>query len=587
MKKRIFWRNFSRLVLLILLPFILIGLTSAFITYNYTVNQSIQNSSDMLNLERENLELMLIDIDFLAMLIDNNTKNTLTVKTLLRSKKFSYEIRQKQDFINDIISTPTYSKPFIYSIYIYLDNPYHRFLSSSFRDVLSLDSAQDTQWYNSYLSANPTVRQWVESRSIRSFGKDEVPQNVITLYSRLINSSGVIVLNFKQSYFENMMKPLTWFNHKGLVVVDQKGELLFSNMQNFNPANFGIDFNQLPVNRPVSVNMNGKSELITVIKSEKFGWTYVAFIPGSEFYSIPKRILMLTLTIVFISVIVILILAYRITHKNYIKIINIIDVFQAAEKGKQFPIKSELYTDEYSFILKNVLKTYLSNDILKTQLSQKQLSLKSAELLALQSQLNPHFMFNTLETINLEILSIAKKPINANLMITQLAHLLRYALTNANGTVELFDEIENTKRYIDIQTSRYEDKFFVRWNVDSLAHNFHIVPLLLQPLIENCIYHGIKEKDGRCGIKLSIHLYPEGLHIKITDNGIGIIPEELSNIRFRLANPEIDPGKHIGLYNANKRLFLTFGEKYRISIYSKYRIGTYIHIFIPDSGSNA
>jgi two-component system sensor histidine kinase YesM len=169
-------------------------------------------------------------------------------------------------------------------------------------------------------------------------------------------------------------------------------------------------------------------------------------------------------------------------------------------------------------------------------------------------------------------------------MIEQLGHMLRYVLDRPGETVTLKEEIDNTKRYIEIQTYRYEDKFFVRWNVDDAALDFPIIPLLLQPLIENSIYHGIKEKEGRCGIKLSMHIEPSGLHIRITDNGLGIVPEDLSAIRQKLIHPEIDPGRHIGLYNANKRLALTFGEKYSISIRSRYTVGTYIHIFLPDFG---
>ena len=581
MKRKFFWRNFYRLIIPILMPFILIGPISIFITYNYAVSQSNQNSLDILRLARENLELMLSDVDFLTMSLDNNVNNASAVKSILRSPDNSYEMSKKLEFISGLISTPTYSKPFIHSIYIYADNPFGRFLSSS-AGVSSLSTTYDNAWYDSYKDTDPGVSQWVEARYIKSYTKDQNPQQVITLYRHMVSNNGVIVLNIRQSYFYNMIKQLTRFNGKSLVVTDPKGDLLFSSMPGFNPADSGLNFDQYPVGEPISVHIGGENQLMTLLKSDKFNWTYVSFIPGSMLYTIPKRILALTLAILFIAVIAGLVMAYSLTRKNYRNIMSIIEVFQAAEEGRPLPPMSEHVGDEYSYILKNILKTFIEHDYLKMQLSLKQLNLKNAELLALQSQLNPHFMFNTLETINLEFLNLTEKPTNANRMITQLALMLRYALDRPGGTVKLLDEIENTKRYVEIQTYRYEDKFFVRWNVDGAALNFPIIPLLLQPLIENSIYHSIKEKKGRCGVKLSVHMDPDGLHIRITDNGIGIKPETLAVIRHNLSHPEIDPGRHIGLYNANKRLALTFGEKYRISIRSRYTTGTYIHLFLPD-----
>jgi two-component system sensor histidine kinase YesM len=583
MKRKFFWRNFIRLMVPVLLPIILLSPFSMFITFNYAVSQSNQSSLETLKLAKENLELMLNDADFLTMSLDDNINNASSVKSVLRTPVFTYEIAKKMEFIKGLIAIPTYSKPFIHSIYIYVDNQYGRFLPSN-ASIASISSTFDGSWYETYINTKPDVRQWAETRQIMSYTGDENPQKVITLYRRLVNNRGVIVLNIRQSYFYNMIRQLTGFNGRNLVVISPEGELLFSSIHGFNLADSGLSFDKYPVGEPVTVRINGENQLMTMLKSDKFNWTYVSFIPSSMLYSIPKRILALTLAILFITVAIGFILSFFLTRKNYRQIMNIINVFQAAEEGKPLPPMSEHIGDEYSYILQNVLKTFIEHDYLKIQLSLKQLSLKNAELLALQSQLNPHFIFNTLETINLEILSLTKRPTNANRMIEQLGHMLRYVLDRPGETVTLKEEIDNTKRYIEIQTYRYEDKFFVRWNVDDAALDFPIIPLLLQPLIENSIYHGIKEKEGRCGIKLSMHIEPSGLHIRITDNGLGIVPEDLSAIRQKLIHPEIDPGRHIGLYNANKRLALTFGEKYSISIRSRYTVGTYIHIFLPDFG---
>lgn len=584
MKHKFFWKNFYRIIAPILIPLILLCSISVSITYNYAITQTNLYSLDMLRLARENLELMLSDIDFLAVALDNNVSNVSAVKSILRSPSYSYDMSKNLEFIIGLIATPTNSKPFIHSIYVYIDNPNRRFLSSNTR-IASLDNTHDNEWYNSYMNTDPGTLQWVEARHIKSYTNDASSQPVITLYRRLINCQGVIVLNIRQSYFYKMIGQLARFDDSSLAVVDTKGKLLFTSMPGFSPSDSGLDIGKYPVGKPVSILIDGKSRLMTMLKSDKFNWTYISFILSSDLYSIPERILILTLAILCIVVIAGLNLAYSLTRKNYRQIENIIDVFQAAEKGKPLPPISESEGDEYSYILQSALKTFIEQDYLKMQLSLKQLSLKNAELLALQSQLNPHFMFNTLEAVNLEILSLTKKPTSANRMISQLALLLRYALDTPCGTVTLREEIENTKRYLEIQAYRYEENFFVRWNVDDTALDFQVIPLMLQPLVENCIYHGINKKEGRCGIKLGMQRESDGLHIRITDNGQGIKSELLADIRHNLSHHENNSSKHIGLYNANKRLALTYGQKYRISIRSRYTVGTYIHIFLPDIGT--
>ncbi len=586
MKRKFFWQNFCKLMAPILIPLILLSPISIFITYKYAVTQSNQNSLDILQFASENIELMLKNhIDYLTVSFDNRRSNSSAIKSILCSPDYTYDNLKRLEAINGLIAIPTYLEPFIYSIYIYVDNPFGRFLSSNF-SMSSISSTYDTTWYESYINSAPDVLQWVEARYIKSYTNDQNPHNVISLYRRLISNNGVIVLNIKQSYFYNMIKQLTKYNGKSLVVVGPKGELLFSSMPGFSPTDSGLYFDNYAVGEPLSVRISEENQLLTILKSNKFNWTYVSFIPSSMLYSIPKRILALTLAILFITVIISLLLAYYLTRKNYRQLMDIIAVFQAAEEGKPLPSMSKYTGDQYSYILQNILKTFIEQDYLKMQLSLKQLNLKNAELLALQSQLNPHFMFNTLETINLEILSLNKKPTNANRMITQLASMLRYALDKTSGTVTLREEIENAKRYIEIQTCRYEDKFFVRWNVDDNALNFPIPPLVLQVLIENSIYHGIKEKEGRCGIKLRVHVQTDGLHIYVTDNGVGIAPELLAIIRHNLAHPEIGQDGHIGLYNSNRRLALIFGERYHISIRSRYTKGTYIHLFLLNSGKD-
>ncbi|MFH5187394.1 sensor histidine kinase [Paenibacillus sp. TAB 01] len=202
------------------------------------------------------------------------------------------------------------------------------------------------------------------------------------------------------------------------------------------------------------------------------------------------------------------------------------------------------------------------------------------EFTALQSQLNPHFLFNTLETINWKAISITHKPSVLNTMVENLADILKYSLDGHHRMVILQMEIKYTKSYIDIQKVRYADQFQLIWEYNEEVHKYHVMKLILQPLIENSLYHGIREKGTPGLIKIKIRIIQSHLTLSIIDNGLGMKPEKLSELRANL-DKNYEKSKHIGLYNTHKRLKLTYGEQYGVVVRSKFGWGTAVHISIP------
>jgi two-component system sensor histidine kinase YesM len=204
------------------------------------------------------------------------------------------------------------------------------------------------------------------------------------------------------------------------------------------------------------------------------------------------------------------------------------------------------------------------------------------ELIALQSQINPHFLYNTLHTIYWEVIKVSgsnSKPIK---MIENLSDILNYSLATQFNKVSIEDEIRYTKTYLEIQMTRYTNKFDVTWIYDESVHSISTIKLLIQPLVENCIYHGIKNKEGHGKIKIKLSIKNDLLLLTIIDNGIGIRKEKLMDIKNKLYL-DGDHSNHIGLFNTNKRLKLTYGNDYGIHINSKLGFGCAIYIKMPIS----
>lgn len=205
---------------------------------------------------------------------------------------------------------------------------------------------------------------------------------------------------------------------------------------------------------------------------------------------------------------------------------------------------------------------------------------RKAELSALQAQINPHFLYNTLDSIN--ALAILNNEKDISKMTTALGQLLRHSFNNPSEYQTLEMEFEHVKAYIAIQKIRYEDHFHAEFHLDNSIKNFPVIRLIIQPLVENCIYHGLELKTEPGQILVSAFDSDHYVIIEITDNGIGVSAEEEKNIQQKLASA-IEPGSDcsVGIYNVNKRLRLYYGKNAFMTFMSSLNKGTQVTLHIP------
>ena len=227
----------------------------------------------------------------------------------------------------------------------------------------------------------------------------------------------------------------------------------------------------------------------------------------------------------------------------------------------------------------NRKNTELMNEVrLRSDLEK---SLKESELKTLQSQIDPHFLFNVLNTISrLAIFENAEKTQEVSYCFSE---LLRYTLSkNRKSNVNVKDEISHAENYLKIQKVRFGDRLKYKINVEDGIDNVTVPFIIIQPIVENAVNHGIsKLKDGG---SVNITGYKQDSHImlEISDNGVGIEESKLVNILSDEKDIfEDSPSTGFGLKNVNKRLVHYYGQKYSLNIKSKPRIGTRVKIRIP------
>lgn len=216
---------------------------------------------------------------------------------------------------------------------------------------------------------------------------------------------------------------------------------------------------------------------------------------------------------------------------------------------------------------------------------------RQSKINSLQSQINPHFLYNTLECIRSE--AIYQKNDSIANMAKSLAAFFRYSISKKENVVTIQDELNNINNYIMIQNYRFENKYQLEVVIeqeDMRVYSYLIPKMTIQPIVENSIYHGLETKSGECRVKISIHPTDGDLILIISDNGIGMKAETLKRLRQGMENgmetgkeneEDMVHGNGIALYNVNQRIKLIFGSRYGLSVYSTKGIGTDVEIWMP------
>lgn len=206
---------------------------------------------------------------------------------------------------------------------------------------------------------------------------------------------------------------------------------------------------------------------------------------------------------------------------------------------------------------------------------------KEAELNSLQAQINPHFLYNTLESINWEAMMMTGGPNKVSEMVTALSDLLRLSISKGKEIVWFQDEIDHVKNYLILQKERYSDKFEVEWEIDERLYRYRTLKLILQPLVENAIYHGLELKDGPGVISIKGKLADGGLALEIADDGLGMDEAQLEAVRSSIEEQRPSQPAGIGIRNVHERIRLYYGESYGIEVFSARNAGTRIVIRLP------
>jgi two-component system sensor histidine kinase YesM len=573
MKKKWFIKSFISFALPIFVVILLFGASTIYFVYNSVLKEINKNNENLLNQVRTNVETILSEVNSLSLNFEFYTKTSEYTDYVEASNSTPEKRKVEQEMFN-FINTLANSRMYIHSIYVYINNSNNSFIVSN-EGKLKPEQFLDKNWLEDAKELEQKESMtWIKHREVSRYSFEQ-PTSVITAYRKLyigLKQVGTVALNINASYLDERLSTLNLLQGQEISIYSEDGEKIYTFIYGSTSDN--------------TQNNNDTIKYITVESNEK-GYSYISRVPVHQLYDFSYRISIIIAIILLISIIIILIASYIISKRNYERVLAIYNIIEAADASNPLPELSSKVKDEYGYIIQNMIKVFIESRYIKAQLSERKSKYEAMELLALQSQINPHFLFNTLETINWGIVEHLGITNHVSKMLENLSDVLKYSLSNPNEKVVIKQELAYTRSYLAIQQERYQDQFEVIWNIDENLSSYYIIKLIIQPLVENSIYHGIKVKEGKSKLKLNLFSKNHQICLQIIDTGIGMSKERLHEIIQTLdRDQDKNPGLHIGVKNVYKRLKLIYEDKCSLKINSKEGWGTMVTILLPYDNSH-
>ena len=397
---------------------------------------------------------------------------------------------------------------------------------------------------------------------------------------------GVILINLNMNKITEICDSFQENRSGALGILNESGEAVYLNGDAGNVAVQDIDMKELseileqyPENS-FRIRLGGTKYLITKERMDSTGWYLINILPYSWLLSDLWKISMVIVLAVAGTLVVTLLSLDRILT-NVIQPLKKLERHMARVTIENMNEQVNITTDDEIGHLAGNFNSMLERiENLKEQVVEEQEDKRRYELQALQAQINPHFLYNTLDSI---IWMAETQDSNIVAMTEALAKLFRISLNKGNEEILLKKEIEHVKNYLIIQSMRYADKFTFEICVEPEVEKCRIIKLILQPIVENCIYHGIKKKRGSGHIRIRAFREECNLIIKVEDDGCGMSQEMCRKMLSYEVEPENISGSGIGVKNVNERIQLRFGKEYGLSYQSEEGKGATVTYLLPYS----
>jgi two-component system, sensor histidine kinase YesM len=570
-------KYFITINLFITLPLFL----SVFFAFNYLNNiykeQLMSANLAALSRTKDSIDMISrqVETTLLSMATDLEVENILRYSSKNYDEKNSDMLRSINS-IEKIMNTHVYYGDFINSICIYAEKSNYKVVSSNldyanwkYSDTLEKEFNENMgkKYWTSVLPKKNTISFF---RAIPLYSTEKTGVVAVSIdidrINKLINQNKEVTIEDFYILNENS-------------IVFNKDKSLLNKSASSVKALQGINLSKL--SEGSTTNLEGKEYFINNIQSDYNDWNFVALVSTKDNNLKVNRIRDIIIAFLIFSISIALIISFLIAVKLFTPIEELLGILEKKKNHNNTKVYSKSKINELKIISRGLESSISDAQYLKEELENRMSLLKKARSIALQSQINSHFLFNTLENIKWKVMEFTNGENEGSHMISNLSKLLRISLNTKDYMNTLRNELEHIRIYLEIQKIRYEDKFQVVYDIAEETLEATLPKITLQPIVENAIYHGIKPTNKKCTLTIKSYILGDSVLIEINDDGTGMEEEKCSAINNELQTEYIKEENHIGIKNVNQRIKLSFGENYGIEIKSSVNNGTSIVIALP------
>lgn len=577
-----------RIMAVIAIIIIIVGILMSYLFSKKIMEETISLTEHKLKIVASDLDDNLREIKELFKKIRDNE----TIQELMEREDFDEDQNQERlNEISRILREYSYGEIWINSIFAYGNNlkiydplyqitPYNE-IANNYDEFHKFINSDEFERYSSP-SAFPNKKESVNENDLTT----------ITYFSKYLSNNnfeklGYLLINIKKDFLFHDMIKFVSDEFDTTYILDEQGDIVFKTGNLELKDDFKIDLkddNKFVEKR----NIKGKKYLIfkEVLRENK-KWSVVCLI---RYGRVNQELLMirnLVLLIGLVSIILAMFITDKFTRTILGPVLKINGAMNTFKNG-EWPKKLEVETDDE---MKNLTENFnemverfkeLLEKVYIEQEEKKKAEIKSIEfkLQLLQSQINPHFVHNTLNAI--QYMALKEEAYEIREMIQSFNMLLRSSMSVEKEFITIEEELECVKSFLKIQEIRYGDVVNLICDIDNKIMDFEIPKLILQPIVENSLFHGIVPKRNKGTIIIKMKDIGEYINIKIIDDGVGMSEDKLKNILITNENLTRRGYNNIGLSNINDRLKLNYGEKYSLIISSDFGLGTTIEFNIPN-----
>ena len=564
-------------IVVALIPFLIFSIVSGFVFLDHAQKTAEEHSVQLIHQVSNSMDVYVETIEKMVNYIQLELQDT-PFFTMESEGASGWE--SETDYIRSVLENVANSHREVAGIFIATKEDLY---VSTGMSRISRDPFQNERWYRE-ASENPEEIQLISvvtGRNIvtnRSYSIDDVFSLAKAVQDPETGEVlGVILLDIRHDIIQSSINGVT-IGEKGFVfVMDQEDNIVYTPV---NGIVYRVNPKWVKAMEPMSVQIQGGSYQIRSELSPYTGWRTVGVFSMDEVMSSVNTIVYILFTCVIISLVLVVIVSFKFSRTLTNPIFKLKRLMKQAESGDLTVRFNFEHNDEIGELGQSFNHMIARIDQLIQMVYVEQENKRTAEMKSLQEQIKPHFLYNTLDSISWMARDYDAEDIVR--LVDALTNMFRIGLSHGKDIITVKEEITHVSNYLYIQKIRYKDKLNYVIHVDESLYAVEVPKLILQPLVENAIYHGVKAKRG--GGTITITGVPEGENLVFTvqDNGAGMPQEKVEELNRRMSERSVlDEQKSFGLFYIRERIQLCYGTGYGVHVESALGEGTRVTITLP------